>query len=144
MDGKSENHFHLGDISIVTLLGLVLLLAGGYALYAGVAAGNTLAIVAVTALVVLVLLGTGAGGVLFVLNSAGKAEEKRARREQEVFVLNAQENMAIMHATAKTQATQNTMLLRQARENQRALPAPEVTADLGFQFDEANFLELGD
>ena len=143
MDPRNENHLHLGDIGIYALLALAGVAIAGYFLVAGVAAGELVAVVAATVVVVLGLLATGAGGVLVVLNCAGKAEEKRARRDQEVFVLNAQENLAIMHATAKTQATQNSMLLKQAREAQRALPAPEVT-DLGFEFEESSFLELGD
>ncbi len=79
--------------------------------------GNVTAIVflAVLAAVFLVCLG-----VVITLLASWAA----AKREQTAFVTNARENLAIIGAVQQVQNQQNAMLLRQAREMQRALPRP--------------------
>jgi len=140
---KVQNHFHLGDIGASAMLLLVGLAGGAFLLYRGLESGNVLAIILTTALVVLTLLGLGAGATLFILNTAARREEKRSLVEQERWRDNAQENIAIMASMQTVQNRQNSMLLKQAREAQRQLPAPEgEVVDLGFQFDEALFDDI--
>lgn len=144
-NGKRETHFHFGDIGAVAMLLLLGLATVGYFLWRGLEQGDTLAIVIVTALVVIFLLALGGAGVLFVLSRAHRYEERREMAEQARWRENAQENLAIMAGMQKVQSTQNAMLLKQAREQQRMLPTPDGdVVDVGFQFDEALFDEMED
>jgi hypothetical protein len=93
----------------------------------------SIAILAVLAAVVLILLGVGIA-VLF--------QWMAARREETAFIQNAKENMAIMASMQRVQNAQNVGLLRQAREMQRALPAPEGETIDGLEYDDAVFAEL--
>lgn len=143
MDSKRENHFHFGDIGGVAILVLMGLAFGAYLLYRGIESGNVVAIILTTALVVLILLAIGVGATLFILNTAARHEEKRSLVEQNRWQDNATENIAIMASMQKVQNLQNTQLLKQAREAQRSLPAPEGdVVDAGFTFDAALFDEL--
>ena len=145
MDPKNETHMHLGNIGLYLVAALAALAVAGYFLARGVAAGELVAVVAATVLAVLGLLATGAGAVLFVMGRVVKAEADRSVLEQSRWQDNTAENLQIMGAMQTVQNRHNSMLVKQAREAQRALPAaPAVTADLGFEFDEASFLELGD
>ena len=143
MDPRNENHLHLGDISIVACLALAGVGVAGFFLISGVAAGDLVAVVLATVLAVLGLLATGAGAVLFVMGRVVKAESDRSVLEQSRWQDNTAENLQIMGAMQTVQNRQNSMLLKQARESQRALPPPEAPADLGFQFSD-DILELGD
>jgi hypothetical protein len=78
-----------------------------------------IAVLAVFASVLLILVGWG-----FSTLTSGI----HARREQQHFMNNIKENLAIMNAMQRVQNQQNTMLLKQAREagigNTPALPLP--------------------
>lgn len=139
---KSENHFDFGDIGVTIALMLMALALVGYLLYRGIEAGNTIAIVVTTGVVVLSLIAIGVGLTLFILNTASRREERRSLTEQSRWQDNAIENLQIMGSMQKVQNQQNAMLLKQAREAQRALPAPEGDVIEGFVFDPAMFDEL--
>lgn len=76
----------------------------------------SIAVLAVMASVLLILVGWGFSTLTNAMN---------ARQEQRHFMNNVRENMAIMGAMQKVQNQQNSLLLKQAREAQRQLPAPE-------------------
>jgi hypothetical protein len=76
----------------------------------------SIAVLAVLASVLLILVGWGFSTLTNAMN---------ARTEQRHFMNNVRENLAIMGAMQKVQNQQNTMLLKQAKEQQRQLPVPE-------------------
>jgi hypothetical protein len=65
-----------------------------------------------------------------------------ARREQQNFMANVKENLAIMNAMQRVQNRQNAMLLNQAKEAQRALPAGDVWDVDALAMDDSVFEEL--
>lgn len=134
------------DLRFVESLGILVFIAlgaGAFFLVRGVQSETPAALMTLGALIALGLIALGGAGVLVVLWFAHRWGDRQARREQEDFSLNAKENLALMQATARVQATQNNMLLRQAREVQKALPAPGDSLDLdALVYDDAVFSEL--
>ncbi len=115
---------------------LVLFLLGFLTwLYLSARKGDTasIAILAVLAAIVLILLGVGI--TLAVLNM-------HYRREQARFAQNLQENLAIMSKMQQVQNQQNSMLLKQAREAQKALPAGDAFDIDALLMDDSVFEEL--
>ena len=106
-------------------IGLAILAGLGMLLARGISERSPVAYVVLGGIVFMVMAGMGAVFVLFVQWISDRRAERTARIEQDRFQANAKENLALMQATARVQATQNSMLLRQAREAQRALPAPD-------------------
>ena len=78
--------------------------------------GDTVSIAILAVLVAIVLILLGVGITLAVLNM-------HYRREQARFAQNMQENLAIMSTMQRVQNQQNAMLLKQARETNKVLPA---------------------
>jgi Na+-transporting methylmalonyl-CoA/oxaloacetate decarboxylase gamma subunit len=119
----------------------VLALGGLVFLGVGVSKGDPIALVILGGVVV---LGVGlifVGLTIGIIAFANWSQARREIMEQARFRDNTKENLALMQATAKTQSVQNSMLLRQAREAQRQLPAPaEDTPSI--IFDEGIFDEL--
>jgi hypothetical protein len=146
-NSKHTNHFYLGDLKIIIVLVVIVMVLGGFFVGRGLYRGDTLAIITITALVVLTLVGLGVGMTLLVLNHAYKHEERRAKaiaeQEQARFVDNARENIALMAGMQRVQNQQNAMLLKQARESTRLLPSPNGgNVDAGFTFDDALFDDM--
>jgi uncharacterized membrane protein len=103
---------------------LVLFLLGFLTwLYISATQGNTVSIAILAVLVAILLILLGVGIALAVLNM-------HYRREQGRFAQNTQENLAIIAAVQRVQNEQNAMLLKQARETRKALPAAD-----GFDID---------
>lgn len=127
---------------------LILLSASGIGgllilLVVGLNKGKPVAFAVVGGLVTLGLILLGGGLVLLIMWFAYLMERGREKREQERWIDNSKENMALMHMTAKAQAQQNQMLLRQGRELARALPSPDDALDVdALVFDNAIFDEL--
>lgn len=93
--------------------------------------------------ITLALILVGGGLVLGIMWFAYLMERGRERREQERWSNNARENLDIMQITARGQAIQNQMLLRQAQSLQRALPAPGDNLDVdALVFEDRVFAEL--
>lgn len=78
-----------------------------------------IAVLAVMASVVLILVGWGFSTLTSAIH---------ARREQQHFMNNARENLAIMQAMQKVQNEQNAMLIKQAKETQKMLPGSSTPA----------------
>jgi magnesium-transporting ATPase (P-type) len=134
---------NLEPMGIVMSFVIVAIIGGIFFLAQGISARSATAYLILGAIVAIVLIGLGVTITLVIVAFANRITERREMREQARFVDNAKENLAIMQMTAKTQATQNAMLLRQAREAQRQLPAPEGTEDIdALVFDDAVFDEL--
>lgn len=130
----------LGIVMSFMILGIIL---GLFALAQGIGARAASAYLILGAIVAIVLIGLGVTITLAIIAFANRITERREMREQARFVDNAKENLAIMQMTARTQSTQNAMLLRQAREAQRQISAPEGTDDIdALVFDDAVFDEL--
>ena len=129
--------------SWIGFLVILALLISGYFLVAGLMDGMSVAYVVLGGLVFLLVAGMGGLFVLVVQWMGEAREARRDRREQERFRDNTKENLAILQMTARAQGTQNVMLLRQAREMQRSLPAPaDVARDAMIEFDPALFDEM--
>lgn len=143
-DKRITQHFHFSDIGAAVMFALAGLGAGVYLLYRGIEARSPVAYLVLGGLVFMVVAGIGGGAVLFVMRQVVKAEEKRSLVEQGRFRDNAIQDMGIMSAMQKVQNQQNAMLLKQAREAQRSLPAPEgdVIDVAGFQYSESLFDDI--
>jgi hypothetical protein len=92
-----------------------------------------IAVLAVVASVILILVGWGFSTLTNAIS---------ARREQQNFVANARENLAIMNAMQRVQNQQNAMLLKQARDTQKALPAGDLVDIDALVMDDTVFDEL--
>jgi hypothetical protein len=121
----------------------VLALGGLVFLGVGVSRGDPIALVVLGGVIV---LGVGlifVGLTIGIIAFANWTQARIEAREQAQFIANAKQELAFMQATSRVQATQNSMLLKQAREAQRQLPAPGDTVDApSIEFDEAIFDEL--
>jgi uncharacterized protein YneF (UPF0154 family) len=130
----------LGIVLSFVILGIIL---GLFFLARGISERSATAYLILGGLVTLAILSVGVGLTIGIIWFANRITERRELREQARFVDNAKENLAIMQMTARTQSTQNAMLLRQAREAQRQIPAPEGSEDIdALVFDDAVFDEL--
>lgn len=129
---------------IRTILVLVLVGVSVFFLVRGVEHRDPAAYMTLGAIVALALAALGGIGVLIVLWFAHRIQSDRERAEQNRFIANAQENLAMMSSMQRVQNQQNAMLLKQAKEAQRALPAPDGdTLNVGgFVFEDALFDEL--
>jgi sulfite exporter TauE/SafE len=116
-------------ILVLCLLGFLLWL------YISASKGDTgsIAVLAVFAAVFLILLGVGI--TLAVLSV-------HYRREQMRFNQNVGENLAIMSKMQQIQNQQNAMLLKQAREVHKALPAGNALDIDALVVDDSVFSEL--
>jgi uncharacterized membrane protein YhiD involved in acid resistance len=92
-----------------------------------------LAVLAVLASIILILVGWGFSTLTNAIN---------ARREQQHFMNNVRENLAIMNAMQRVQNQQNTMLLKQAKEATKALPSGSAWDIDALVMDESIFEEL--
>jgi hypothetical protein len=92
-----------------------------------------IAVLAVLGSVILILVGWGFSTLTNALN---------ARREQQNFMANVRENLAIMNAMQRVQNQQNAMLLKQARETPKALPAGDPLDIDALMMDDSIFDEL--
>ena len=92
-----------------------------------------IAVLAVLGSVILILVGWGFSTLTNAIN---------ARREQQNFMANVRENLAIMNAMQRVQNQQNAMLLKQAKETQKALPAGDVWDVDALAMDDSVFEEL--
>lgn len=70
-------------------------------------------------------------------------QSKAAAREQQSFIANAKENLAIMAATQKVQNLQNQAVQQQLATANR-LPAPGVDLSTALDIQDAVFSELSD
>lgn len=130
----------LGIVLSFVILGIIL---GLFALVQGIGQRSATAYLILGGLVTLSILSVGVGLTIGIIWFANRITERREMREQQRFRDNTKENLAVMQMTARTQATQNAMLLRQARETQRQISAPEGTEDIdALVFDDAVFDEL--
>jgi uncharacterized protein YneF (UPF0154 family) len=130
----------LGIVLSFVIVGIIL---GLFFLARGISERSATAYLILGGLVTLAILSVGVGLTIGIIWFANRITERRELREQARFVDNAKENLAIMQMTARTQSTQNAMLLRQAREAQRQIPAPEGNEDIdALVFDDAVFDEL--
>jgi Na+/melibiose symporter-like transporter len=108
---------------VLSILGIMLSLAGIAALVRGILDGVPVAYMVMGAIVFLVVTGMGGVSVLAVEWIGEAREARREAREQARFRDNAKENMAIMALTARAQSAQNAMLMRQV--GHPALPGGE-------------------
>ena len=92
-----------------------------------------IAVLAVLGAVILILTGWGFSTLTNAIN---------ARREQQNFMANVRENLAIMNAMQRAQNQQNAMLLNQAKETQKALPSGDVWDVDALAMDDSVFEEL--
>jgi hypothetical protein len=92
-----------------------------------------IAVLAVLGAVILILVGWGFSTLTNAIN---------ARREQQNFMANVRENLAIMNAMQRVQNQQNAMLLKQAKETQKALPSGDVWDVDALAMDDSVFEEL--
>jgi uncharacterized protein YneF (UPF0154 family) len=130
----------LGIVLSFVILGIIM---GLFFLARGIGERSATAYLILGGLVTLGILSVGVGLTIGIIWFANRITERRELREQARFVDNAKENLAIMQMTARTQSTQNAMLLRQAREAQRQIGAPEGNEDIdALVFDDAVFDEL--
>ena len=116
--------------------GLALFVVGFFVyLYTQARRGDaaSIAILAVWAALFLVLVG---GGIALAFMAM------QYKMEQSRFKQNVNENLAMMGAVQRVQNQQNAMLLRQAREGQRALLAPGSETIDALEYDDAVFSEL--
>jgi hypothetical protein len=127
--------------SLVTLA-IVGVGAGIFFLARGLSERSATAYMVLGATVAIVLIGLGVTITLVIVAFANRITERQELREQQRFRDNVKENLAVMQMTARTQAAQNAMLLKQAREAQRQLPAPENEDIDALVFDDAVFDEL--
>jgi hypothetical protein len=113
----------------LTLLYLALVITLGWLAFEG----YILALVALTILVTVSIFGIGLLFGLGYLRQAGK-------QQQDAFVNNARENLAIMNAMQSLQNKQNQALLQQVRQ----LPNPSSTEQSGptFNIEEGVFEQL--
>lgn len=134
---------NLEPLGIVMSFVIVGIIGGIFFLAQGISARSATAYLILGALVAIVLIGLGVTITLAIVAFANRITERQELREQQRFRDNVKENLAVMQMTARTQATQNAMLLKQARDAQRQLPAPEGTEDIdALVFDDAVFDEL--
>jgi len=129
----------------LSTLAAVLALGGLIFLARGLAERSSTAYLVLGGLVTLGILVIGVALTVGIISFAYWMQGRSEAKEQARFIANTRENLALMQMTAKTQATQNNMLLKQAREAQRQLPAPAEGVP-SIEFDEAIFdeLEMGD
>jgi thiol:disulfide interchange protein len=132
----------LGQTAILVVLGISV---GIFFLIRGLADRS------VTAYMILGGMITLAIGLLFVALTIGILffahwiQSRQEAREQQRFLANAKEDLAIMAMMQKVQNQQNALLLKQSRDLTRQLPAPNGNeSDGGFTFDDAIFDELED
>jgi len=97
--------------------------------------GDTISIAILAVLAAIVLILVGVGITLAALNV-------QSRREQARFAQNMHENLAIMSTLQRVQNQQNAMLLKQARETQKAFPAGDVFDVDALLVDDSVFGEL--
>ena len=110
------------------------------ALVSGLLDGAPVAYTVLGGLVFLIVAGLGALVVLLVQWFDEAREARRARREQERFTANQNENLQIMALTAKTQAAQGLALTRQAQAT-RLLPGGNAPSDM-IDFDPSLFTDV--
>jgi hypothetical protein len=134
-------------MALPTLL-IVLAIGGLFALWKGVSDGEPVAFVALGGVATLALVLIGVALAIGIIAFASWSETRRELRAQARFQQNTAENLAQMEAMAKVQiqqaraqATHNSMLLKQAREAQRQLPAPAEDVP-SIIYDEGIFDEL--
>lgn len=104
-------------------------------LYLSARKGEVASIAILVVLVAIGLILLGVAITLAVLNM-------HYRREQARFAQNLQENLAIMSQMQQVQNQQNALLLRQAREAQKALPAGDTFDADALLVDDSVFEEL--
>jgi TolA-binding protein len=111
----SERNVWPGIIAILFVIGLFVWLL------AQARHGDRMAIAVLAAMasVVLILIGWGFSTLTSAIH---------ARREQQHFMNNMRENLAIMETMQKVQNQQNVMLMRQAKETQKALSGGNMPA----------------
>lgn len=143
-DKRSIINIDFSPIASVIMLAMVAIGFGIYFLVRGLASNAPAALVSLGVLLTLGLVGLGSLVTLAILWVGSKFVRGREAREQARFVENAKENLAILLATTKVQGTQNTMLLRQARDTQKMITSGNGdTVDADFlQIDDDVFAEL--
>jgi Flp pilus assembly protein TadB len=137
----------LEPLMTFSTLAVVLTLGGLFFLARGLAERSSTAYLVLGGLVTLGILVIGVILTVGIISFAYWMQGRSEAKEQARFIANTKENLALMQMTAKAQAAQNNMLLRQAREAQKQLPAPGDTVDMPhIEFDDAIFdeLEMGD
>lgn len=105
----------LGGWLLAILITACLAIVG--TLYLGIMNGSLLAAAIAGFLFAQVFNAIVGSGVLGVLSFAYNQEDKREKRRQEQFILNTQENLAMMASTSKAQAEQ----AKAQAANQRAM-----------------------
>jgi hypothetical protein len=131
----------LEPLMTLSTLAIMLALGGLFFLARGLAERSSTAYLVLGGLVTLGILVVGVALTVGIISFAYWMQSRSEATEQARFIANTKENLALMQMTAKTQATQNDMLLRQAREAQRQLPAPGGDAP-SIIYDEGIFDEL--
>lgn len=129
----AETGFIGGQMSTQTLIWRLILLYIG--LLAGLigltVAGYAFALIGLTVLVTVSLIGIGLGFGLGYLRQSGK-------QQQDAFTNNARENLAIMNAMQTLQNKQNQALLKQVKQ----LPEGGMPQPINLVFEEGVFDEL--
>jgi len=117
--------------------------SAAFFLVRGVQREDPAALMTLGGILVLSLVMVGGALALGTVWFTHHVARTREEREQAQFREDTHESVRVMAALSRAQNTQNQMLLRQARDLQRALPGPGDTIDIdALTFDDAVFSEL--
>ena len=142
-DKQKQNHFHFPGMDAAIILLLALVAAGLFFLHRGLQNGDDLAVAIAAIASVIIIQAITLGAVSIMRHMDAEDDRQRFMEEQSRFRDNLAENATLMASLQKSQNAQNAMLLKQAREAQRALPAPENDViDVGLQFPDDFYSEL--